>query len=147
MQDDKKAPNWLTRLARVRMADWVIAAALLTMVVWLIAPHQVPVTVYKLSLVALAAVSGYWIDRSIFPYARPNIDALRLIEPMPDFEVSKAEVDRGMVETDHGEVPLAHLECAIDGWPNYGELYYFAATQIRRALIVSATILAVSLGA
>ena len=28
-----------------------------------------------------------------------------------------------------------------------GELYYFAATQIRRALIVSATILAVSLGA
>ena len=71
MQDDKKAPNWLTRLARVRMADWVIAAALLTMVVWLIAPQQVPVTVYKLSLAALAAVAGYWIDRSLFPYARP----------------------------------------------------------------------------
>ena len=72
MQDDKKARPWLMRLAQVRMADWVIAAALLTLLVWLLAPQQVPVTVYKLSLVALAAVAGYWIDRSIFPYARPN---------------------------------------------------------------------------
>ena len=132
---------------RWRMSDWLIVALVLALVVWLMAPQQLPVSIYKLSLVSMAAVAGYWIDRSIFPYARPNIDALRLIEPMPDFEESKAEVDRGMVETDHGEVPLAHLECAIDGWPNYGELYYFAATQIRRALIVSATILAVSLGA
>ena len=132
---------------RWRMTDWLIVALVLALVVWLMAPQQLPVSIYKLSLVSMAAVAGYWIDRSIFPYARPNIDALRLIEPMPDFEVSKAEVDRGMVEMDHGEVPLAHLECAIDGWPNYGELYYFAATQIRRALIVSATILAVSLGA
>ena len=132
---------------RWRMSDWLIVALVLALVVWLMAPQQLPVSIYKLSLVSMAAVAGYWIDRSIFPYARPNIDALRLIEPMPDFEVSKAEVDRGMVETDHGEVPLAHLECTIDGWPNYGELYYFAATQIRRALIVSATILAVSLGA
>ena len=132
---------------RWRMSDWLIVALVLALVVWLMAPQQLPVSIYKLSLVSMAAVAGYWIDRSIFPYARPNIDALRLIEPMPDFEVSKAEVDRGMVETDHSEVPLAHLECAIDGWPNYGELYYFAATQIRRALIVSATILAVSLGA
>lgn len=67
MQDEKKAPGWLMRLARVRMADWVIAAALLTVLVWLIAPQQVPVTVYKVSLVALAAVAGYWIDRSLFP--------------------------------------------------------------------------------
>ena len=130
-----------------RLTSWWVIALALSIAVLLLAPAQLPVSLYKLNLIALAAVAGYWIDRSIFPYARPNIDALRLIEPMPDFEVSKAVVDRGMVETDHGEVPLAHLECAIDGWPNYGELYYFAATQIRRALIVSATILAVSLGA
>ena len=43
MQDDKKARPWLMRLAQVRMADWVIAAALLTVVVWLLAPQQVPV--------------------------------------------------------------------------------------------------------
>ena len=130
-----------------RLTSWWVIALVLSIAVLLLSPGQLPVSLYKLNLIALAAVAGYWIDRSIFPYARPNIDALRLIEPMPDFEVSKAVVDRGMVETDHGEVPLAHLECAIDGWPNYGELYYFAATQIRRALIVSATILAVSLGA
>ncbi len=130
-----------------RLTSWWVIALVLSIAVLLLSPGQLPVSLYKLNLIALAAVAGYWIDRSIFPYARPNIDALRLIEPMPDFEVSKAEVDRGMVEMDHGEVPSEQLLAQLSGWPNYGELYYFAATQIRRALIVSATILAVSLGA
>lgn len=130
-----------------RLTSWWVIALVLSIAVLLLSPGQLPVSLYKLNLIALAAVAGYWIDRSIFPYARPNIDALRLIEPLPDIEVSDEEVARGVVETDHGEVPLKQFESAISGWPNYGELYYFAATQIRRALIVSATILAVSLGA
>ena len=35
-------------------------------------PQQLPVSLYKLSLVSLAAVVGYWLDRSLFPYARPD---------------------------------------------------------------------------
>lgn len=130
-----------------RLTSWWVIALVLSIAVLLLSPGQLPVSLYKLNLIALAAVAGYWIDRSIFPYARPNIDALRLIEPLPDIEVSQEEAQRGVVATEGGEVSFTQLSDAVDGWPDYGELYYFAATQIRRALIVSATILAVSLGA
>ena len=130
-----------------RLTSWWVIAGVLSFAVLFLNPGQLPVSLFKLNLIALAAVAGYWIDRSIFPYARPNIDALRLLEPLPEFEVSRHEVAQGVVETDHGEVPLKEFEAALSGWPHYGELYYFAATQIRRALIVAATILAVSLGA
>lgn len=59
-----------------RLADWLVIAGALTLAIALIAPHQLGVTLYKLSLVSLAAVAGYWIDRSLFPYARPDDPAL-----------------------------------------------------------------------
>ena len=62
-----------------RLTSWWVIALALSIAVLLLAPAQLPVSLYKLNLIALAAVAGYWIDRSIFPYARPNIDALRLI--------------------------------------------------------------------
>ena len=130
-----------------RLTSWWVIALVLSIAVLLLSPGQLPVSLYKLNLIALAAVAGYWIDRSIFPYARPNIDALRLLEPPPEIEVTSDEAARGVVQTEHGEIPIGELQDALSGWPNYGELYYFAATQIRHALIVSATILAVSLGA
>ena len=114
-----------------RLASWWTVALVLSIVVLFFAPAQLPVTLYKLNLIALAAVAGYWIDRSIFPYARPNIDALRLLEPLPVITATE-------VEAAEGEFLYAN---------HYGELYYFAATQIRRALIVSATVLAAALGA
>ena len=128
-----------------RLTSWWVIALVLSIAVLLLSPQQLPTSVYKLNLIALAAVAGYWIDRSIFPYARPNIDALRLLEPPPEIEVTSDEAARSVVQTEHGEIPIGELQDALSGWPNYGELYYFAATQIRRALIVSATILAVSL--
>ena len=36
------------------------------------APQQIPVTLYKLSLVTMAGLVGFWLDRLIFPYARPD---------------------------------------------------------------------------
>lgn len=133
MQDDKKARPWLMRLAQVRMADWVIAAALLTVVVWLLAPQQVPVTVYKLSLVALAAVAGYWIDRSLFPYARP---------------------DCFLADEDNAEeVPApGSPECGTDdvcvlGVVSEANPRLMAAAMLRRAIIVAAAMLAMGLGA
>ena len=54
------------------MFDWLAVSLVLTLVIAWLAPHQLGVTAYKLSLVSLAAVVGYWIDRSLFPYARPD---------------------------------------------------------------------------
>ncbi|MDD4942581.1 MAG: putative holin [Rhodoferax sp.] len=55
-----------------RLSGWLLITLALLLAVWLIAPQQLPVSLYKLSLVSLAAVVGYWLDRSIFPYARPD---------------------------------------------------------------------------
>lgn len=60
-------------MKNVRMLDWWVISCLLTGIIYLVAPHQLPVTLYKLSLISVAAVVGYWIDRSQFPYARPDI--------------------------------------------------------------------------
>ncbi len=62
----------LSRVTRIRML-WcaVYALALLLAVAW-IAPQQVPVIVYKVNLILLASVAGYWLDRWAFPYARPD---------------------------------------------------------------------------
>lgn len=62
--------RWVARLPR--MAGWLCIALVLAAAVWLLAPQQLPVTLYKLSLVSMAAVAGYWLDRSLFPYARPD---------------------------------------------------------------------------
>lgn len=62
----------ITLPALPRMAGWLLLALLLCLAVWATAPQQLPVSLYKLSLVAMAAVAGYWIDRSLFPYARPD---------------------------------------------------------------------------
>ena len=55
-----------------RLWGWLLITLALLACVWAIAPHQLPVSLYKLSLVTLAAVVGYWLDRSLFPYARPD---------------------------------------------------------------------------
>jgi hypothetical protein len=88
---------------RIRMIDWIAIAVILTLTIGLLAPHQLGVTLYKLSLVSLAAVVGYWIDRSAFPYARPD------------------------------DLSLDHQETS--------------AAYIRRAIIIGACILGVSVGA
>ena len=91
-----------------RLTDWTVVASVLAVCVMMIAPQQIPVSLYKLSLVALAAVAGYWLDRSLFPYARPH-DCIALMR---------------------------------DDWARV-----FAASMLRRALIVSAAMVAVGLGA
>lgn len=84
-----------------RMTDWLLFTLLLLAIIWWAAPQQLTVSIYKLSLITMAAVAGYWIDRSLFPYSRP--DQIKLVE--------------------------AH-----------------SAAMIRRAIIVGAAMLAVSLG-
>lgn len=55
-----------------RLGGWAVIAVALVVVLWVTHPAQLGVVVYKCALVTLAAVLGYYIDRSLFPYARPH---------------------------------------------------------------------------
>ena len=114
------------------MNDWLLAAALLSLAVWWIAPQQLPVSIYKLSLVALSAVAGYWIDRSLFPYARPDVFLA--------------------LETTHNPLPPLECDdasdtCLLIAEPNEALLRVMSMCMLRRAIIVAATMLAVGMGA
>lgn len=104
-----------------RMIVWLAVSLLLMLAVGLLAPQQLPVSLYKLSLVTSAAWVGYWIDRSLFPYARP--DAFLLIPWSPGI----------------GAVGEPQVEPSIQ--------VALSAAMIRRALIISAAMIAVGLGA
>ena len=53
---------------------FVVISTLLLLSVLLLSPAQIPVIIYKASLVTLAAILGYWIDYLLFPHMRPGID-------------------------------------------------------------------------
>lgn len=55
-----------------RMTDWSLITVALIAVLAIVAPTKLPVILYKSGLVTLGGVLGYWIDRGLFPYARPN---------------------------------------------------------------------------
>lgn len=109
-----------------RLLGTLILAIALSVLVYLVAPHQLPVTLYKISLIATAAVVGYWLDRALYPYARP---------------------DRYIAK------PQRHPRngVAIHSFTDYqvieGHEQVFAATMLRRAIIVGCAMLAVGLGA
>ncbi len=137
--------SMLRRVQRVRMADWLLYSMALMALVWLMAPQQLPVAVYKLALLSLAAVTSYWIDRSLFPYARP--DVLLLGEEI-DVEAHESETSfldiRGAVSFAEAGLSVAG---PLDMATNRERLALGAACMLRRALIVGFAMLAVSLGA
>ncbi len=112
-----------------RMTDWLIVAIALSLVIFLIYPQQIPVSLYKLNLIAIAGVVGYWLDRSLFPYARPDSFSCRFLEDIED----DPDVDDAPLQFDL-EMAL-HNDCL------------FAVSMIRRAIIVAAAMVAVGLGA
>ena len=57
---------------KFRMWEWLLISLVLMAVIGMVSPQQLPVVVYKLALLTLAAFAGYWIDRGLFPYARPD---------------------------------------------------------------------------
>jgi hypothetical protein len=115
------------------MLDWLLAAVVLMLFVWQLAPQQLPVSLYKLSLIALAAVAGYWIDRSLFPYARPDW-FLALVS-------DDDEDDEPVASGPDGDVFEARL--AVD----QPMLRLMGVAMLRRAIIVAAAMIAVGLGA
>lgn len=71
------------RLTAPRMTAWTVITLGLLLALLALRPEQLSVVLYKAGLVTLGAVLGYWIDRSLFPYAqdRPHrcIGALHIV--------------------------------------------------------------------
>lgn len=116
-----------SHIAPPRLSGWLVITLALLLAVWLLAPQQVPLSLYKLSLVSLAAVVGYWVDRSLFPYARPDFFLPADVE-LPA-EPATAEPVLLEVERCPAELSLA------------------GTCMLRRALVVAATMVAMGLGA
>lgn len=120
MQLRDSIPVWL-RLPRSTL--WLIVAAVLVAVIALSAPHKSEVTTYKVSLIALAAVLAYWLDRAFFPYSRPDSYLVR------DWRLGSTEPTGA---ADHPVVPGYEL--------------VFAAAMIRRAIVIAAVVTGVAMG-
>jgi hypothetical protein len=116
-----------------RLTSWWVIALALSALVFLLAPQQLPVSIYKLNLIALAAVAGYWIDRSASPYGRPRVDALRSLDA--------AVVMDWPPEVDEPDMAAPKAK------PDAVALYFMLGCMLRRSVIMSATIVAVGLGA
>lgn len=113
-------PLWLRA---PRNMAWLLAAlALLAVIAWA-NPAQLPVVLYKVGLVAQGIALGYWADRALFPYARPDSYLARdwrLGTPLPEGDA---------------DYPIV---------PQY--VRAFCTAQLRRALIVGAVVLGLTLG-
>jgi len=115
----------MSRILRARMGLWLWVSLALVVLIGVTAPHLLPVSLYKLSLITSAAWVGYWVDRGLFPYARPDIYLVHpwsLAAPYVPPTPASAEVR-----------------------PGYAVV--FAAAMLRRAAIIAAAMIGVALGA
>lgn len=109
-----------TRFRLPRMALWLAVSIALALVVALLAPQQLPVSLYKLSLITTATWVAYWIDRGLFPYARP---------------------DRFIAWCASPGAPGCGLSITME------QALAFVAAMLRRAILIAAAMIAVGLGA
>ena len=59
-------------VATGRMVAWVYVSIPLLLVVGILSSQKIGLVVYKINLITIAATLGYWIDRTAFPYGRPD---------------------------------------------------------------------------
>lgn len=119
-----------------RMFWTLIVSILLLVAIAYLAPQQLEVSLYKVSLVTIAAVAGYWIDRELFPYSRPDTFIV-VDEPEPEADKVKPADPPGTDGVLVSSIPMT--------WSAFDLL--FAAAQLRRAIIVGCAMLAIGLGA
>ena len=118
--------GFFAALKRGRLLSWLVYALLLLALIAWLSPAQLPVVIYKLSLESVAAIIGYHLDRALFPYASP---ASYLKQ---DWKGGYRFLPRADNEPEH---PVCE-----------GYLLVFALVVLRRALIVGAVMLGVTLG-
>ena len=114
-------PLWLRA---PRNSLFLLLAALLLVVIAVVSPVQLPVVLYKAALIALAAVIGYWLDRALFPYARPDSFLWR------DWRKGTDEPEG------EADFPVASVDY----------MAAFCVAQLRRAIVVGAVVLGVAAG-
>lgn len=113
-------PLWLRA---PRSSLFVLLSVALLAALAVVSPVQLPVALYKLTLIALAAVVGYWLDRALFPYARP--DGYLVFDWRQGTDEPVGDVDYPVV--------MAYVRV-------------FTAAMIRRAIVVGAVVLGVAQG-
>lgn len=109
-----------------RLLSFLVAALVLLLTVAATAWHQLPVVIYKLALVSLAAVVGYWLDRALFPYARPDSFLVN------DWRITPVSETGSLGAVDY---PIVGGYQAI-----------YAAAMYRRAIIVAAVVIGTAVG-
>ena len=114
-------PPWLRA---PRNSLFLILAAVLLAAIAALSPVQLPVVLYKAALIALAAVIGYWLDRALFPYARPDSFLWR-------------DWRKG---TDEPEGDVDYPVASVDYMAAY------CVAQLRRAIVVGCVVLGVAAG-
>lgn len=112
-----------------RLTTFVLLAIIFLVLIAIVSPVQLPVVLYKMALISLAAVLGYWLDRALFPYARPHgylVDDWR--KPcQPD--------TRKSLELQDPDFPVLHNHHLL-----------FIGSTLRRAIIIFAVVIGVALG-
>jgi len=106
-----------------RLLPVLLLAVVLLAGVAVVSPQQLPVLLYKLAMVTVGAYVGYLLDRTLFPYARPDGYLAR------DWREHGADYPDN--EPDHA---------VVSGYESV-----FAAALLRRALVILAVVLAVGM--
>ena len=133
-----------------RLFWWIIATIILLATVLAVQPQQFPVTLYKISLGTLAGVVGYWFDRSLFPYARPDMFLSWVSRPaqhdgtgIEEFNIQNGQFTGRICDLDIGACDEIEVPVTAD----HTLSLIFIGAQLRRAFIVGTMVLAVGLGA
>ena len=140
-----RAPDAPSQLPR--LTSWWLIALALSVLVFLLAPQQIPVSLYKVNLIALAAVAGYWIDRKVFPYARPIAEvprALALFAAWHYGRLNKPDDEGFAFVPGMGQVHVHQVPLNL---PPLALIAFALGCMLRRAVIMAAAMLAIGLGA
>jgi hypothetical protein len=113
----------MSRLLRIRLVGLLLVSCLFTAVTAVYRPDLLIVSAYKLSLVTTAGWGAYWGDVWMFHYARPD----RFLVAPVSIGGPKAPEGAAVV------IPVQELP--------------FAASMLRRAIIVVGAMIAAALGA
>lgn len=62
----------LSFIKETRLKGTAVLAIITTAAVALMFPQQLGVLLFKANVLTCAAIAGYFLDRGIFPYARPS---------------------------------------------------------------------------
>ena len=134
------------RVRKLHLWEWLTLVAVLSVAIALVAPQQLPVLAYKCLLLSVAALAGYALDRSLFPYARPDL-VLDEINPtwLPSGVVPELSVDfaegHGLSRDLGAEQEYLYQD------QRRAHLQLLQWCMARRALLIFGAMLAVGLGA